>query len=128
MLRDHTITRGSFIVQVVTFTLSCAFNARSQQTSDSILRNATLPNVIQYALKRQPQVQQSIVDERITDMQIKSKLSEWYPQINFNYFFQHNFQVQTSFFGGNAVRLGVNNSSAIQFLGTQTIFDRDVVF
>src|SRR6185436_5014966 len=45
----------------------------------------------------------------------------------FNYFYQHNFQVQTSVIGGNPVRLGVNNTSSAQFSATQSIFDRDVL-
>lgn len=99
----------------------------AQQEQDSILANATLPNVIQYALKRQPVVQQAIADEEITNLQIKSKLADWFPQVNFNYLYQHNFQVQTNIIGGNPVRLGVNNTSALQFTGSQTIFNRDVL-
>ena len=72
-------------------------------------------------------VQQSLIDEKITELQIKSKLADWYPQVNFNYLYQHNFQVQTSVIGGNPVRLGVNNTSAFQFAASQNIFNRDVL-
>jgi outer membrane protein len=98
-----------------------------QDNTDSLLQNATLQNVVQYALKRQPLIQQSLADEAITDLQIKSKLADWYPQVNFNYLYQHNFEVQTNIIGGNPVRLGVDNTSAIQFSATQTIFNRDVL-
>jgi outer membrane protein TolC len=98
-----------------------------QAMHDSLLQNATLQNVVQYALKRQPIVQQSLVDEAITELQIKSRLADWYPQVNFNYLYQHNFQVQTNIIGGNAVRLGVDNTSGFQFGATQTIFNRDVL-
>ncbi|MCC6289043.1 MAG: TolC family protein [Chitinophagaceae bacterium] len=107
--------------------LFMSFRLVAQQEQDSILANATLPNVIEYALKKQPVVQQSLIDEEITSLQIKSKLADWFPQINFNYLYQHNFQVQTSIIGGNPVKLGVNNTSALQFTGTQTIFNRDVL-
>ncbi len=99
----------------------------AQRQRDSVLAEATLPNVIQYALKQQPVIQQSLIDEKITDLQIKSRLADWYPQINFNYIYQHNFQVQTSIFQGNPVKLGVDNTSAIQFSASQTIFNRDVL-
>lgn len=99
----------------------------AQRTADSLLQVATLPNVIDYALKNQPEVQQSLLDEKITSLQVKSKLSEWYPQINFNYLYQHNFQVQTNIIGGNLIRLGVDNTSALQFTASQTIFNRDVL-
>jgi len=111
----------------ITFFLFSAQQLSAQQSQDSVLTDATLPNVIQYALKQQPIVQQSLIDEKITDLQIKSRLADWYPQINFNYLYQHNFQVQTSIIGGNPVKLGVNNTSALQFTASQTIFNRDVL-
>ena len=95
--------------------------------SDSLLTDPTLPNIIQYALKRQPLVQQSLIDEQTTELEIKSKLSDWYPQVNFGYQLQHNFKVQTSVIGGNPVRLGVNNTSAFQFTASQLLFNRDVL-
>jgi len=94
---------------------------------DSLLQQATLVNVVQYALVRQPVVQQSLIDEQTTELQIKSKLADWYPQVNFNYLYQHNFQVQTTIIGGNTVRLGVANTSALQFSASQNIFNRDVL-
>ena len=94
---------------------------------DSLLQQATLQNVVQYALKKQPVVQQSLIDEKTTELRIKSKLADWYPQVNFNYLYQHNFQVQTTIIGGNTVRLGVGNTSALQFTASQSIFNRDVL-
>jgi outer membrane protein TolC len=106
-------------------------NANAQlngtRDADSLLQQATLPNIIQYAVKNQPAVQQSLIDEETTELQIKSRLADWYPQVNFNYLYQHNFQVQTSIIGGNVVKLGVDNTSALQFTGSQAIFNRDVL-
>lgn len=108
-------------------TLLTSYTSQAQTTSDSLLTQASLPAVIQYALKHQPAVQQAGIDEKTTELQIKSKLADWYPQLNLNYLYQHNFQVQTSVIGGNPVRLGVNNTSAIQFSATQALFNRDVL-
>lgn len=91
------------------------------------LTDATLDNVVQYALKNHPQIQQSQIDQRIVDNTIKSKLADWYPQLNFNYNFQHNFLVSTSIIGGNPVKLGVDNTSAAQFTVSQNIFNRDAL-
>lgn len=100
----------------------------AQQTgADSILQQATIENVIQYAIKRQPLIQQSLIDQEITETTIKTKLADWFPQLNFNYLLQHNFQVQTSIIGGNPVKLGVDNTSALQFGLTQQIFNRDAL-
>lgn len=98
-----------------------------QSAGDSILQTATVQQCVEYAIKRQPLVQQALIDEEIANTTIKSKLSEWFPQINFNYTYQHNFQVQTNIIGGNPVRLGVENTSGILFGATQTIFNRDVL-
>ncbi len=122
------ITRQLFTAGLFVFSLMITIAGQSQAVRpDSTLADASLPNVIGYALKQQPLIQQSLADEKITDLQIKTKLADWYPQVNFNYLYQHNFQVQTSIIGGNPVRLGVENTSALQFGVTQAIFNRDVL-
>ncbi len=101
---------------------------QAQQTAnDSLLTNATLENVIQYALKRQPQVQKALINEEITETTIRGKLADWYPQLNFGYNLQHNFKVQTAVIGGNPIKLGVDNTSSFQFTASQNIFNRDAL-
>lgn len=117
----------SLSISLIAFSSLPACLFAQQRAADSLLAEASLPNVIQYALKNQPLIQQSLIDEEITKLQIKSKLADWYPQINFNYLYQHNFQVQTNIIGGNPVRLGVGNTSALQFSASQAIFNRDVL-
>ena len=97
------------------------------QTGDSLLPAASLQTCVKYAIVHQPIVQQALLDEEIAERQIRTKLADWYPQLNFNYNVQHNFQVQTSIIGGNPVKLGVNNTSYGQFGLTQAIFNRDVL-
>ena len=99
----------------------------SAQAGDSALPPASLQTCVTYAIAHQPIVQQALLDEEIAERQIRTKLADWYPQLNFNYNLQHNFQVQTSIIGGNPVKLGVNNTSYGQFGLTQTIFNRDVM-
>lgn len=98
-----------------------------QSTSDSVLQQATIENVIQYAIKRQPSIQQSLIDQEITETTIKSKLADWYPQVNFGYNFNHIFQLQTFVVGGEVRSAGLRNTSALQFTATQNIFNRDVL-
>lgn len=127
MFRDPT-RKNWFSAFYVLPLLLLFFAAGAQaQNNDSLLRDATLSNVIRYTLAKQPAVQQALADEKITELQIKSRLAEWYPQVNLNYIYQHNFQVQTSIIGGNPVRLGVGNTSAVQFSASQAIFNRDVL-
>lgn len=99
----------------------------AQASNDSLPPAATLEQCIAYALKNSPLIQQAAIDEQITEQTIKSKLADWYPQVNFNYSLQHNFQLQTSIFGGNPITIGVRNTSLGQFAVSQNIFNRDVL-
>ena len=101
--------------------------SQSQSKSDSLLQNATLNDCVKYALSHQPSLKKSLLNEQIANDQIKSKLADWFPQLNFNYNFQHNYKLQTSIFQGNPVRIGQLNTSSAQFSVTQTIFDKDVL-
>lgn len=100
--------------------------AQAQQT-DSLLQQATLENVVKYALDHQPAVQQALLDQRITEKTIKGRLADWYPQINALANYQHNIDLPAAVFDGQVRYLGVNNTSAVQLNGTQAIFNRDVL-
>src|ERR1043165_3734183 len=101
---------------------------KAEMNNDSLLENGTLENVIQYALKHQPVIQKSVLDEQITKSQVNSRLVDWYPQIGYNYNLQHNFQLQTTVFQGNVVRLGNENTSANQITYSQNILNPALVF
>ena len=115
------------ITTVIIFLSSPNLLSAQANTRDSLLTEVTLKNAIDYAIARQPFIQQSIIDQEILETTIKSKLADWYPQINFNYALQHNFIIQTAVIGGNNVKLGVNNTSAGQFSFSQAIFNKDVL-
>src|SRR5579859_7659531 len=117
-----------FYVVFVSVGLSFLFiTAEAQKAPDTILSSATLETCVQYALKHYPQVQQALLDEQITDREVRSKLADWYPQIGLNGNYQYNFQRQTVIFNGGASPSGTNNSSLLGLSGTQNIFNRDVL-
>ena len=99
------------------------------QTNDSLptLQEASLQNCIQYAIKHNPDIQNAKINQDITETIIKSKLADWYPQVNFNYNVQHNFKLPTLNFNGNIVHTGTENTSGADFGVTQNIFNRDVL-
>jgi outer membrane protein TolC len=99
------------------------------QTNDSLptLQEASLQNCIQYAIKHNPDIQNAKINQDITEAIIKSKLADWYPQVNFNYNVQHNFKLPTLNFNGNIVHTGTENTSGADFGVTQNIFNRDVL-
>src|SRR5215217_984364 len=118
---------GSAFLFLISFYPVFAQAIQEAKNEAPVLEQATLSDVVAYAIKNQPVIQQSLIDERITESQIRSRLADWYPQINFNYNLQHNFIVQTSIIAGNPVKLGVSNISAAQFTLSQQIFNRDVL-
>jgi outer membrane protein TolC len=97
------------------------------QQNDSLLQVATLQNCVQYALVHNPDINNAKINEDITETMIKGKLADWYPQINFSYNLQHNFQLPTFNFNGNLARSGTVNTSGLDFGATQNIFNRDVI-
>jgi len=110
-----------------------AFSQTQRQNADSVLNEATLPNVIAYAMNHQPAIQQSVIDQQTTETTIQTKLADWYPQLNFNYNLLHNFLLQANKVptqltpdGSGIVRFGATNTSLAQFALTQNIFNRDV--
>jgi outer membrane protein TolC len=99
----------------------------AQAQPDSLLTVATLKNVVDYAIKHHPSIRQSEIDEYTTSLQVKSKLADWYPQINAVYNYQRNVQLQTLVTGLGTFRSGTNNTSSPQIYATQNIFNRDVL-
>lgn len=99
------------------------------QKNDSLpaFQSADLQNCIQYALEHNPDIQNAKINQDVTETIIKSKLSEWYPQINFIYNLQHNFQLPTFNFNGNLSHSGTYNTSGVNLGLTQNIFNRDVL-
>jgi outer membrane protein TolC len=96
----------------------------------------TLPQCIEYALKNQPFVKQSKLDESITRKNILISLSGWFPQLNLDADLRHNFQLPTSFFPNlndpagpqTEVTTGLINTSTADFSANQAIYSTDLVF
>ena len=101
-------------------------SAQTQKAPDT-LANATLQACVQYALKHYPLVQQALLDEQVTDRQIKGKLADWYPQIGVVGTYQNNFQLAQIPFAGGTVPSGTYNNSAVSATLSQTLFNRDVL-
>ena len=111
-----------FFVTILCYSLE-GFTQSSQNDS---LPNATLPACIQYALTHQPHIQQSLLDEKIANATIRTKLGDWFPQISLDAYYQHNIKLPTNFFNGAFIANGTSNISSIGISGTQNIFNPDV--
>jgi outer membrane protein len=110
------------------FLFSGITGTMAQSAADTNLHNATLAVCVQYAMTHQPAVQQALIDEDITEKQIRQRLSDWYPQVSFNYNAQHVFELPTALVNGVYVKTGAPNSSTLGLGATQNIFNRDVLF
>jgi outer membrane protein len=97
----------------------------AQTKDDSATKN--LEGCIMYALEHQTNIRQSLIDEQITEHQIKIQLAEWYPQINFSGNYQNNFQRPITIFNNIPSPVGTYNQSYGYFGLDQAIFNRDVV-
>ncbi len=89
----------------------------------------TLEDCIRYALKNQPLVNKSSIDEQIARKDKAIATSAWLPQVSANANLQHYFQLPTVFSGttGTLVNSGVYNYSLPQINATQTVFSPDAV-
>lgn len=133
LLKEQTNSMSDFSskgkpgVTIFFLLLLSPFFTKAQSTAQDTLKEVTLKAAVDYAIKHQPKIQQSLLDEQITASSIKSKLADWYPQVNFNYNLQHNFLLQSTVIGGNTIKLGVDNTSSGQFTVSQTVFNKDVL-
>jgi outer membrane protein len=100
-------------------------SACAQQHAAPVTKS--LEECIIYALSHQVNIRQSVIDEQITEREIRIRLSDWYPQINFSGNYQYNFQRPTSIFNNLAQPVGTNNASGGYFGLNQTLFNREVV-
>src|SRR5438477_11001686 len=102
--------------------------AKAQKQQDTVFRDATLEQCVQYALTHQPIINQSLLDENIIEAEIKTRLADWYPQLSLDYSLQHYFQVpRTTVSGGTTAPVAAENYSFAYFSLTQNIFNRDVL-
>lgn len=101
--------------------------ARAQQNNAVLTDSAGIDECVQYALKHYPEVQQQYINEKITNSQIKTKLADWYPQVNLDANVQHYFQLPKTIANGVVANAGVINTSGVNFGLTQNIFNRDAL-
>jgi outer membrane protein TolC len=112
-----------FILFIVFFSVTAT---HAQQPKNS-MREFTLEQCIQFAYGNSPLLNQSLLDQQITEHGIKSRLADWYPQLRFDYNVQHAFQLQVSNINGQLIPLGLRNTSSGQFGLTQNLFSSDAM-
>lgn len=96
-------------------------------STDTTLQEADLQTCVAIALKNYPLLKQNLLDQKITESQIQSKISSWYPQINLTGNYQNNIQRQSFVVDGKVNPVGAYNTSTVQLGLTQNLFSRDAL-
>ncbi|MET3114991.1 outer membrane protein [Pedobacter sp. CG_S7] len=96
-----------------------------------VLKNATLAQVIDYALRYKPEVKQALLDEEIGERDIKSALSGWFPQINADANFNHNLKQQVNALTTNGetnyIVFGTKNTSSMILQADQQFLNAGLI-
>ena len=110
------------------YTLPATASDEAKTASEKPL---TLTDCIRFALKNQPAINQSYIDQAIAGTNNALALSAWLPQLTGNATFQHYFELPTVFLPVNGVSTpvhsGVTNSSIPSLNLTQTLFSNQVL-
>lgn len=102
--------------------LFCAITGSAlAQTTSELNPNATLDDLIDYALRNKIELKQAQLDREIGEKEIASALSGWLPQINATGNFAHTIQIPTVNIAGNDVKMGQKNNSALTLQAEQAI-------
>ena len=99
----------------------------AQQQSENLPANATLQQLIDYALRNQIAVKQAQLDETIGEMDIDISLSGWYPQLGLKGSYNYNVIVPLANIGGNNIKMGQNNASALTLQADQQILNPELM-
>ncbi|WP_214229174.1 TolC family protein [Pedobacter sp. B4-66] len=99
--------------------------------NDKQLSNATLQEVIDYALNNRPGVKQSLIDEEIGERDIKSALSGWFPQISANANYNNNLKQQVNALTTNGetnyITFGTKQTSGLTLQADQQFLNAGLI-
>ncbi|RKQ49187.1 outer membrane protein TolC [Roseivirga pacifica] len=98
------------------------------QTETPLPQQLTLEQCVEFALKNNPTIKQSLIDEEIGEREIKSSLSGWFPQISTTFGLDDNIKLRTQAIDGNLIAFGQKYNSSLLLQVNQTLFNRDQLF
>jgi outer membrane protein len=107
------------------------FTVSAQATVDTSVKVVTLKQCVDFALRNQPVVRQSAIDEAINERNIKISLSAWLPQINgsgsYDYYFKGTPVATTGSAAFPTTSGNINNISTLGLQASQVIYNNDVL-
>ena len=108
----------------LTFTCLLYSNLAAQSKGDSIV---TLNQCIDYALRNQPAVKQSSIDQEINEKNIRIGLAAWLPQVTSNDQYQYYFKGAPAAAVVAPAGSSISQYSALNLQATQVIYNNDVL-
>lgn len=107
----------------------------AQTSQDVVPANITLDECVSYALRNQPLLKQSLLDQEITEQTVRSNLAGWLPQLRAEYNLQHYLKLPVSFFPNTQdptgprlpVTIGLKNTSNLLLQADQVLYSNDVM-
>lgn len=102
-------------------------NTQSNSSDKPLLKDASLQQVLDFALNYNPTYQKNLLDEQIMKSGVRVSLSDWMPQASFGGSLQHNLKLQQTVVAGNVITMGLKNTSNLQFMATQQILNKEVI-
>lgn len=115
-----------FFAIILTLILPCV--VFGQVKTDTLPRELTLTQCVEFALRNQPAVKQAGIDEQINERDIGVSLSAWLPQVTSSGNVQHYFKGNPpNSAAGAAAGTDIRNLSTLGLQANQVIFNNDVV-
>jgi outer membrane protein TolC len=135
MLRGRPVVFILLLAVSLLRSLGAGAQAPGAPASQPIPSSASLPECIDFALRNQPVVRQSQLDEQIGERNIRIGLSAWLPQINATGIYTRNIQLPTAVFPNltdptgpqQVIRIGLANTSTLGVAASQLLFSNDVL-
>jgi len=123
--------RLSLSISFLMFTVFCCFpfalSAQGMADNDTT-KVLSLEDCIHYALKNQPALKQSLIDESIAHTNNLIGLSAWMPQVVATAGYNRYFQLPEAFSGNTEFPSGTFYSATPSITASQTLFSSDVLF
>ncbi|MGV3684849.1 MAG: TolC family protein [Daejeonella sp.] len=119
------IQRSMLIILII---ISHTTITKAQQPTDSLPSLVTLADCIDFALKNQPLIKQSLIDEEISERDIDISLSGIYPQISGQANLSRFLKQPVSLLNGQPVIFQPKNNSNFLIQADQSLFDNDLLF
>lgn len=108
---------------IYTSVAAVSWGTATAQDNRPLSSNATLDELINFALNNKIEIKQAQIDQEIGEREIASALSGWYPQINANGNLTHFIQLPTANINGQNIAMGQRNTSALTFQADQAIIN-----